>query len=606
LAAATVCLNCHNGQYQEETGKGECKTCLPGEFTRNDDTPKSACTHCIAGHYQPDNGKTTCITCDPGTYQNSSRQAVCTACPAGMFSNTTAATHADFCLECKPGTYSFISAPSCTPCMKGKYNTAAGLSACTLCVGEQAYAPNTGMTTCFQCIEKRQISDINKTFCFACNDGEEEDRPNARCFKCPLGKYSDGTTNRKCVPCRSGTYAASIGTAVCDKCKACPDSFYRVNCTATEGGGYCLECDKCVDATEVRVDCMNRAAHNNASGVCRKREFTVRNPYCDLQGSGYFLGGYTFNELFGTSQDSADFQCRGICDGVTNRLTDEMKTESGLVQYKNQSFDSGYCKGPYACDVPTCVIYGVSDDSQPAFRLPAACPILIDAAVAEQLWTVTKQANYRQDPLTVAVQHMRYSVECQACSTCGEMKTDVMKVWPLMQNYTDWGRGCARECTELSCPYGEIFDWTVADATSKCRKCSELEDVRLCTSKQQQDFAAADISGNLPKLSFKDCQPRKIVQDEISRASYGDCLRCAEISNACLSQPGLYYATCDVNLNPVCKKCDTRATASSAYFNGSHTLLLYCQKTLCKQDVTGVTVDVYPHRTCHRQCRKSS
>jgi len=509
-------------------------------------------------------------------------------------------------VACKPGTYSLPAGASCSICIAGKYTNASAATTCTLCVGEQAYAPNTGMTTCYQCIEKRQISDMNKTFCFACNDGEEEDRPNAMCFKCPLGKYSDGTTNRKCVPCRSGTYAASIGTAVCDKCKACPDSFYRVNCTVTEGGGYCLECDKCADATEVRVDCMNRAAHNNASGVCRKREFTVRNPYCDLQGSGYFLGGYTFNELFGTSQDSADFQCRGICDGVTNRLTDEMKKESGLVQYKNQSFDSGYCKGPYACDVPTCVIYGVSDDSQPAFRLPAACPILIDAAVAEQLWTVTKQANYRQDPLTVAVQHMRYSVECQACSTCGEMKTDVMKVWPLMQNYTDWGRGCARECTELSCAYGEIFDWTVADATSKCKKCSELEDVRLCTSKQQQDFAAADISGNLPKLSFKDCQPRKIVQDGISRASYGDCLRCAEISDACLSQPGLYYATCDVNLNPVCRKCDTRATASSAYFNGSHTLLLYCQKTLCKQDVTGVTVDVYPHRTCHRQCRKSS
>jgi hypothetical protein len=121
--------------------------------------------------------------------------------------------------------------------MKGKYNTAAGLSTCTMCVGEQAYAPNTGMTTCFQCIDKRQISDILKTYCFSCVDGEYEDRPNSRCLKCPIGKYSDGTTNRKCVPCRSGTYAVSIGTDVCTKCKACPDSFYRVNCTVTEGGG---------------------------------------------------------------------------------------------------------------------------------------------------------------------------------------------------------------------------------------------------------------------------------------------------------------------------------------------------------------------------------
>ncbi|MBV5276554.1 hypothetical protein JZU56_01565, partial [bacterium] len=152
---------------------------------------------------------------------------------------------------------------------------------------------------------------------------------------------------------------------------------------------------------------------------------------------------------------------------------------------------------------------------------------------------------------------------------------------------------------------GEIFDWTVSDSTRKCKKCAELEDVRLCTSKQQQDFAGADISGNLPKLTFKDCQSKRILQYGIARASYGDCLRCLEINDACLSQPGLYYATCDVNLNPVCKKCDTRATAFSSYFNGTHTLPLYCQKTVCPEDRTGVTVDVPPHRTCHRQCSKA-
>ena len=491
--------------------------------------------------------------------------------------------------------------------MKGKYNTAAGLSTCTMCVGEQAYAPYTGMTTCYNCLYKRQISNIHKTECLVCKDGEYEDRPNSVCVKCPIGKYSDGTTDRKCVNCREGTYANTTGSKECAKCKACPDSFYRVGCTITGGdvGSYCLECEKCTDSTEVRVDCMNREGHNNAKGICRKREFTVRNPYCDIQGSGYFLGGYTFKELFGTSQDNADFQCRGICDGVTNRLTDAMKTESNLIQYKDQSFDSGYCKGPYACDVPTCVIYGVSDDSQPAFRTPAACPVIIENTVTDKLWTLTKQVNYHQDPLTVAVQNMRYNVECQSCSTCGEMSTEVLKVWPLMQNYTDWGRGCARECTEISCDLGEIFDWTVTDVTRKCRQCSELEDVRLCTSQQQLGFATADISGNLPKLTFKDCQPKRILQYGIARASYGDCVRCPEVNDACLSQPGLYYATCDLDLNPVCKKCDTRATASSSYFNGTSSLPLYCQKTLCPEDRTGVTVDVFPHRTCHRQCSKT-
>ena len=525
-----------------------------------------------------------------------------------MFSATPGATHQDFCLKCRAGTYSLLSSTTCTACSKGKYTPAAGRSACTLCVDSPdiaRYAPDTGMTTCYDCIDKRQISDVDKTRCFVCIDGEQENRPMSRCDKCDIGKYSDGTTNRKCVPCREGTYARSIGQGVCDKCNACPDSFYRVGCTREAGGGQCIECAKC-DASEVRVDCMNRAGHNNANGICRKREFTVRNPFCDNEGSGHFLGGYTFNELFGTSQDNADFQCRGICDNSMNRLTVAMQTsDPGLMPYINQAFDAGYCKGPYACDVATCVIYGESDDSQPAFRTPAACPVVIDDALTEQLWAVTRQPDYKQHPVYSAIQSMRYNVQCQACSSCGELSTSVLKFWPLMQNYTDWGRGCARECTELSCALGEIFDWTVTDVTRKCKTCAELEDVRLCTSQQQLAFAAADVSGNLPKLTFQDCKPKRILQYGIARASYGDCVRCPEVDDACLGEPGLYYATCDVDLKPVCKKCDTRATASSSYFNGTSSLPLYCQKSLCPDDRTGVTVDVFPHRTCHRQCSKT-
>jgi hypothetical protein len=77
------------------------------------------------------------------------------------------------------------------------------------------------------------------------------------------------------------------------------------------------------------------------------------------------------------------------------------------------------------------------------------------------------------------------------------------------------------------------------------------------------------------------------------------------VHDACLGEPGLYYATCDVDLNPVCKKCDSRATAKSSYFNGTNSLPLYCQKTLCPEDSTGVMVDVFPHRTCKRQCSKT-
>jgi hypothetical protein len=40
------------------------------------------------------------------------------------------------------------------------------------------------------------------------------------------------------------------------------------------------------------------------------------------------------------------------------------------------------------------------------------------------------------------------------------------------------------------------------------------------------------------------------VQFGIARASYGDCLRCPETTDACGA--GFYYKTCDASLKPSC------------------------------------------------------
>ncbi len=59
--------------------------------------------------------------------------------------------------------------------------------------------------------------------------------------------------------------------------------------------------------------------------------------------------------------------------------------------------------------------------------------------------------------------------KCQTCASCGT----VLRVTP------DWGRGCARDCTQLLCKPGFIFDWTELVQSAKYKSCGELDDISL-------------------------------------------------------------------------------------------------------------------------------
>lgn len=447
-------------------------------------------------------------------------------------------------------------------------------------------------------------STADRTSCAACADGQEA-AANGTCAVCKPGYYANADTGRKCTLCPSGFFSTAPGAKACDPCRACPDGFYRAGCSSAGGGGTCRACTAC-GAGKVSVGCMNRAGHSDMPGTCRNRTYVVRNPLCDEKASGLGLGGYTFLALFGVPQDDASFQCRRRCDNQQNKLSADVYTDNAtyydlLAQFQQNRtlprvFDGGHCGGPYACDVANCNIPGSSDDSQTDYQTRLACPVYVEPAAAQQFWTAVDSGG------SVDAVDAKRAAKCQPCASCGEGN---------LRGVEDWGRGCARDCTTLTCAAGLIYDWTEPDATAKCKPCADLDDVRLCLSSDQRVFDGYDVSGRLPKVFMKNCNAKLPLPRRAYEHSYGDCVKCADFADACATGDAYYHSCADgsAGQEPTCKPCSRaygRAPGLGRFWDGSAFRHLYCQQQPCAASAgvayTGINTAATPHRLCSAAC----
>lgn len=596
ISTEAICQACVPGKYKLAMSNGDCTSCIAGTYSSVVGS-KLGCDMC------PWNTGASCIgctaltecTCDAG-YTGFSA-TTCTACGVGTFKSSHGFVQTSACVKCGVGKYtSILGATTCTACETGKISTQNGSLACTQCP--------TGTT-----------SAASRTHCVFCADGTEV-TDTGTCMDCPQGKFSNSDTNRLCKACVPGFYTSVQAAPKCTPCRACPDGHYRVNCSPVVGGGICLACPACGE-DEVNVGCMNRRGHTDEKGVCRRRKYLSRTPLCDEKDGGYGLGGYTFLQLFGVSQDDSSFQCRHRCDNEQNILSDEMYTDPETLidlrrqfpdvnvdgKYIRPAFNGGYCNGPYACDVSNCNIQGSADDSQTAYQLKFACPLYIDQTKTQEFWTAVAL-----DPTGTLVSHVdaMRQTKCQTCAVCGQ---DPMSI-------ADWGRGCARECTQLQCQNGLIFDWTEAVAAAKCKTCGELDDVRVCLSSEQRAFDGLDVSGRLPKFYMTNCMPKREIAPRGYSSSYGNCVQCMDYAEDCVSQDDTYYHTCAEDITgivPVCKSClraNGREPVTSRYWDGQKYHRLYCQQRRCPvlsgKRYTGLDVQHTPHRLCREECESKT
>ena len=405
------------------------------------------------------------------------------------------------------------------------------------------------------------------------------------CKDCPNGKY--GNNLFQCVNCANGKYSSLSGQVACDACHACPSDYFRTNCTSERGGGRCVRCNhESCGNNEMIAGCLNTEGHNDAKGFCKPRELLQPTAQCprrvsvetfdrvdenaarlvtDVVGghveTQFGLGGFTFEEVFNAGMNDVAFACSRVCDGLTLGL----ENVDGVVEYGTSN--SIFCDGPFACNVQSCTMVSALGES----RLPRGCPVEIEAWNQSEYDAASVE---KKEEIVDRFQDAR-GASCQECGSCS-------------------GRGCAKECTNLICDPGTIFDFSAEDTAWKlrCKQCEELENIKLCPT----DFvtaqlpAAGEISMLQPMFYFSGCTPK--TDERI--ATYGQCKHCDVLAmHEEICATGDFQIGCDDNGQTArCAECAERAGSRAQTVSyeaySSTTQPMYCQVLPCEEYFTGV------------------
>ena len=245
ITASTSCKQCAAGRETQETGATDCIPCPVG--TKKVDATEVggqySCMICIKGSRASQQGADSCDICDPGFYQDTDKQSLCKACPAGKWSETSgaiseaqcrncvagkyvnaeASSSVDSCVDCPPGKKAIESGATedsvCTDCMAGLFSIG-GKEQCTSC--PKGYVqPDGASATCFKC-GSGAIARNNGIDCDNCLEGTfregGDDEKLSECTSCPRGWSQNVQQQAACLPCVPGKYADGVGQHQCDKC----------------------------------------------------------------------------------------------------------------------------------------------------------------------------------------------------------------------------------------------------------------------------------------------------------------------------------------------------------------------------------------------------
>lgn len=587
-----TCKRCESGKYQDEQGKTSCKTCPFGRqqksVTSDPTSEDGACEDC-------DLNMEPVVDAILGN--------VCSKCPDGKQKHYSGTEDREkLCEDCDPGTSREGNETDCTVCGRtenGQWQFQKD-GICKLCPPGKSSQASQGVS------------------CEECSAGQERREENSilNCYDCHANWYSNAETNSICKECPAGKYQTESGQSHCEDCEGCPHQYYRKECGMFGGsvtGGTCEPCEPC-EAGEydglyqpfIRVGCRHEKGYSvtpsdetskgdeTAKGRCIPAKLATRTPLCqdDQQQETLGLGGFSYRELFNVDKTKVPFQCRELCDGLDDTILDTslLTGNSELASFKanrdGEGLDSGYCDGPFACNVLSCVMEGDSQDYQHETRTAYACPVELPEYMRHES-NLTLYASIIEE---------RRQYPCQTCAECGSLRPNVA---------TDWGRGCARECSQLLCEVNQIYDWT--DKT--CKRCVDLQDPDLCTTEDRLGLQkdGGDISGNRPKIAFDNCVAKPELTQTLA-ISYGTCRLCEDDPSVHCAD-GEYHAGCDDTASAAgsCAACYARENlvlSTEMYLDVNfQENPVYCQLKRCSptraRPKTGVsdTGDI-----CHRDC----
>lgn len=618
------CWPCDIGKYAASAGSHNCASCVAGTY--QDETGKTTCQECDTGSYQSKEGYTVCVQCSHGTYADTKGHPLCKKCVAGKSSDYGAITctncvagkyseEAGLCVLCNYNTKSGSGAAQCTACEAGKVSYPGAVKCDTCTTGQHINAlfltlqfqagVSNSQTPCLWCAQcpvgtERALCLHNKTYpgvCMACEAGTRLVPDAGICEPCPANEFREindvtrlqqttcsmcplystgppGSNSLQNCECNDGfiriytteilficgcEFGRYIVNNVCQQCGDCIHGYYRSGCLG-DNPGTCVKCDKQCSDDKQLAGCGGMH-----SGTCKKKTDLVRTPMCPVKqdyqqgllSSAVGFGLYDFTSVFRASPHVLDFRCSDVCDGTTQ-------------------YDTVECDGPYACNMATCA----EDVSEEGNMIPVrACPVII--------------TNEDDDSIILKKRGER----CVACKDCGYNNYLLGS-----KKYNDWGAGCVRECSQLLCSAGMIWDWTAR----RCSSCEQLSDIRLCDKRDTDGMSLihSTVTGNLPLLFFANC---KAGGRNLFQIGYGKCMRCDYNQYSCSEQ--MFASHCENGANVKCKSC-SRVTQSKyidvlqgRWLNAALQQPLYCQISACKsrsgQQWTGVESS---GKVCRRPC----
>jgi hypothetical protein len=143
------------------------------------------------------------------------------------------------------GTISSYS--KCTPCPKGAYSTANAVPfTCTRC-HPGSFAPEGGLSTCFDCPQGKRDNAANRTTCADCAPGT-------------ANKGRGGSSPSSCQACWHGTYNPFWGAS---ECILCPLNSHIIG-TGSESATSCIECEPHLVSSLPRNACQRTVVCDTA------------------------------------------------------------------------------------------------------------------------------------------------------------------------------------------------------------------------------------------------------------------------------------------------------------------------------------------------------
>ena len=235
--AATKCLVCDVGQYQNVPGSTNCTLVTPG--------------------YQNTEGYTTQVRCNAGRY---GKDGTCIDCVPG--STRAYVDPPELCIQCKKGTYSNkTGGAACYFCDLGKYQNKVGSLSCVTCP-DNTYRGinNLNASKCYTC-SGTDIPNFEKTACGRptyltaadCDidleylNATSKNNNDHQCIACPDGAYCHGDTTFKDVIPKFGY----------SRCHSDPSLFSSCMFSAACLGGLNLKEEKKYKTSELNTSMIH-------------------------------------------------------------------------------------------------------------------------------------------------------------------------------------------------------------------------------------------------------------------------------------------------------------------------------------------------------------